>query len=230
MKKILLLAVISALLIVPSLSSAKNAMTDSELGALYAQSGGTGVLTEGIAVGDAICSGNRCSFNVTFSDVNVKTQNLRSITTDGWNYWSVQQHGIFDFHTFNDERDPNYFGTRPQNHVGFGAYNQPGYVGYTDVTVIGGLVKRSGSLIIELSGPENDPTDLNYSNISSKSSIRAQINSLHVDTGDMAITAIVKLGSTPDLAGNQTLGRVYSSGVAMTTSGALTVYAHNNNL
>jgi hypothetical protein len=219
MKKILFVAVISALLIVPSLSSAKSAMSDNELGAMFAQAGGIGVLTEGIEVGNAICSGNRCSFKVTFSDVYVKDQTLKFISTDGGNFWDPN-HEVADH--LNSFDDPAY----ANGHYGFDGYGEHGYAGYTEVTVKGGLVKRSGSMIIELAGPDHDPTSLNYDNIPSKSSIRVQINSLHIETGDMAITAVVKLGATPDLAGDQTLGRAYTQGVSMTNSGALTVYAH----
>lgn len=253
MKKILILAVISVFFIIPSLASAKYVMTDTEMGSLIAQAGSGGtiadgdyVLLNGTPVGtNAICKGDRCSFTVTFSDVRVRGQQLRTISTDGWNYWSDAQHGMPDYSYRNDpnslegRRNLGYFDpdsntrvgyfdgtdeTNPQKNPGFGIYTSPGYFGYTMYTT-SGLVKRSGSIVTEISKDlpviaPGDP-DPYYWNLSMK----MKFNDQTIDTGSMGIYATLKLSTSPTLDGDQILGHTYTAGVSMTNSGYLSVYA-----
>ncbi|MCX5850230.1 MAG: hypothetical protein NTW65_12385, partial [Deltaproteobacteria bacterium] len=101
---------------------------------------------------------------------------------------------------------------------------------YADVYLTGGLVKRSGSVTLECFNSKNDPTAFDYTNVSSLSRLSVEINSMTIDTGSVSIDAAIKLGTTPDLAGNQYLGHTHTSGVSATTNGSLSVYAHNNTI
>ena len=44
------------------------------------------------------------------------------------------------------------------------------------------------------------------------------------------VQEVLKLSTTPDLAGNQVLGRVYTEGMQSTTNGHISVFAHNNSV
>ncbi|MFA5323910.1 MAG: hypothetical protein WC373_14660 [Smithella sp.] len=206
MKKILASVIAAAFFFMPSASSAKSSISDNDLGAIVAQAG---------------------SITITFDDIYVKSKDLKSISTDGWNYWDGD-HNVINPHLNN--ADGFFDGTpedNPQQNPGFGEYNQIGYLGYADVKVTGGQVKRSGSMILEVFTPEDDPTDFNYSNVSSRCRVDVKMIDQRIEAG-IGIEAAIKLGTTSDLSGNQYLGRVYTSGVSATTNGHLTVYAHNN--
>lgn len=206
MKKILASVITAAFFLLPAASSAKSTISDNDLGSIVAQSG---------------------SVTITFDDIYVKSKDLKSISTDGWNYWD-EDHGLPNSHVNN--ADGFFDGTpedNPQQNPGFGEYNQVGYLGYADVKITGGQVKRSGSMILEVFTPENDPTGFDYSNVSSRCRVDVQMIDQRIEAG-IGIEAAIKLGTTSDLSGSQYLGRVYTSGVSATTSGHLTLYAHNN--
>ena len=197
MKRILATVIMSVFLIMPSLcSAAKQVITDGDLDTISAQIG---------------------SITIDFKDIYIKDKQLKSISTDGWNYWDPD-HGYADPHINNTD---SYFNTEPQKNVGFGEYNQPGYIGYRDVYITGGLIKRSGSMTIEVF-PTMDPNIKSYI-------LKATLNNQSFDTGNIQIGAVVKMGKNNDLSDDQpALGRTLTQGVSATSNGTLTVYAHNN--
>jgi len=196
MKKIFTVVIIAALFIMPTFASAKQVITDSELDAISAQ---VGAITT--------------DFADTFF---VKSKKLRSVATDGWNYWD-SDHRYPDAHRGNAN---GYFDTSSQKNVGFGEYNQPGYIWYTDAYLTGGEVRRYGYMTTEVF-PTMDPNKKSYV-------IQATMYNQRIET-DFAVDAVVKLSKYTDLSDDQpALGRVHTQGVSNTASGSISVYAHNN--
>jgi hypothetical protein len=201
MKKIFTLVVIATFLIIPTVSSAKTAIPDSDLGSIFAQA---------CLTGDCV--------TIVYDDINVKSKTLKTTSTDGLDFWGDDHASVFG------PAHPDY-----ENNMPLGSsFPSKGYIGYADVYLTGDTVRRSGSITIEVFNPDNDPTAFDYTNVLSRRRLAVEINTLTVDTGNMSIDAAIKLGSTPDLAGDQYLGRTYTSGVSTTTGGQLSVYAHNN--
>ena len=157
------------------------------------------------------------SVTVRVGHVLVQSANLKNISTDGWNYWD-SDHRYGDPHNSNAD---GYFDGSSNKNVGFGEYNQPGYIGYTEAYLTGGYIKRSGYMTTEVF-PTMDPDKKSYV-------IKATMKDQSLDTGDVAVDFVVKLGKNTDLSDDQpALGRVHTQGIANTMNGSLTVYAHNN--
>jgi hypothetical protein len=197
-KRILFTVILTVFLIMPSLgSAAKQAITDSDLDAIAAQAGSI-------------------TIDVT-DEFFIKDKRLKYISTDGWNYWDPE-HGFSDPHENNAD---GFFDTSSQERVGFGEYNQRGYVGYRDVFLKGGFVKRSGSITLEVFSTM-DPNKKSYE-------LKATVNNVVAVAGDVSISGVVKMGKYNDLSDDQpALGRVYTKGISSYSAGSLTVYAHNN--
>ena len=198
MKRILVTVIVAVFLMMPSLCSAAiQVITDDELEAISAQA----------------------SITIQFTDSYIKDKHLKSIATDGWNYWDAD-HDLPNPHLDNAD---GYFDTSSQKHVGFGEYDEPGYVGYTDVHVTAALIKRSGSITLEVF-QTMDPNIKSYE-------VKATLNNQWFDTGDMQIDAVAKLGKNADLADDQpALGHVHTQGISAMSGGTVTVYAHNNSV
>jgi hypothetical protein len=202
MKRILKFISIITFLIIPIQSFAvTTSISDSDLDGIAAQAG---------------------SITVRIGQVIVESQNLKNISTDGWNYWDPD-HNLTDPHPNNAA---GYFDgtseTNPQKYPGAGAYNQAGYVGYDEVYMTGGTIIHSGSMTLEVVST-SDP------NVKSGSKMDVVMNNNSV-YAPISVEAVIKLSPSPDLAGGQSLGRVYTGGISSTTNGHLTVYAHNNTL
>ncbi len=197
MKKILTVVILAAFLVMPTFAFAKQIIADSELDAISAQVGS--ITTDMTAT------------------IFLKSRQLKSIATDGWNYWD-SDHRYGDPHNSNAD---GYFDGSSNKNVGFGEYNQPGYIGYTEAYLTGGYIKRSGYMTTEVF-PTMDPDKKSYV-------IKATMKDQSLDTGDVAVDFVVKLGKNTDLSDDQpALGRVHTQGIANTMNGSLTVYAHNN--
>jgi len=140
------------------------------------------------------------SITITFDDITIKSRSLVTTSTDGLHFWS------YDPNNLNNGYHPKDTGDA--------------FFGIADVYLTGGLVERSGSMTVEVVYT----SDIN---IKSHCKLNATLNDQRVYSSALAIEATVKLGTTPDLAGDQILGRVYSKGIGSTVNGSLTVYAHN---
>lgn len=206
MKRILKFISIIAFLIIPIESFAvTTSISDSDLDGIAAQAG---------------------SITVRIGQVVIESQALKNISTDGWNYWDS------DHDITNHLKDPHpnnaagYFDgtseTNPQKHPGAAGYNQIGYIGYDEVHMTGGTIIHSGSMTLEVVST----TDPNVKN-GCKLDVVMNNNTVYAP---IAVEAVIKLGTSPDLAGGQSLGRTYTGGISSTTNGHLTVYAHNNTL
>jgi hypothetical protein len=145
--------------------------------------------------GSIIAISRSGSITITLNDFTVKSQSWGVISsTDGLDFWSPGRPG---YH-------PKYTGDS--------------YIGYADFNVTGGLVKSSGTMIIDVT---YNPAVL------SNCQVIATLNSVHIDAGALGYDFKIKLGTDPTLAGNQTLGHVYMSGPVYTMSGTATVYAYS---
>jgi hypothetical protein len=197
LKKILISLVIASFLIIPLvfISSAKNVISDLDLSSISAQIG---------------------SVTIEFKDIFVKDRQLRYISTDGWNFWDPD-HLFPDPHVLNSL---GFFSTEPQTNTGFDGFTNSGYIGYTDVFVTGGWVRRSGSMTMEVF-PSMNPNVSGYE-------MRTTTNNFSFTTlGNFGVDAVLKLGTSPELSDNQpALGRVYMSGISSTSNGIVTVAAH----
>ncbi len=206
MKNIFQLILILAILGIPLQSyTVTTSISDSELSNISAQAG---------------------SITVRIGHVVVESRTLKSISTDGWNYWDS------DHDLTNHLKDPHpqnasgYFdgnsSNNPQKNPGAGAYDEVGYIGYDQVRITGGTVIHSGSMSLEVVST-TDP------HVMSGCKLEVLMNHSSLEA-PIAVEAVVKLSQTPDLAGEQALGRVYTSGISQSMHGHLTVYAHNNSL
>lgn len=206
MKNIFQFILILALLSIPVQSyTVTTSISDDELSNISAQAG---------------------SITVRIGHIVVESRTLKSISTDGWNYWDS------DHDLTNHLKDPHpnnasgYFdgnrNSNPQQHPGAGAYDEVGYVGYDQVRITGGTVVHSGSMSLEVVST-SDP------HVMSGCKLDVLMNHSSLDA-PIAVEAVVKLSKTPDLSGDQALGRVYTSGISQSMHGHLTVYAHTNSL
>ncbi len=214
MKKILSVAVLVMFFVIPLTSFAKiSAITDSDLEGIYGQSG---------------------PIEITFNDITVKDKILRTTSTDGLDFWNPEYdpaHGIFGHADYilaadstpnNSDYENNTQGT---GHI-WVQYPGRGYFGMASVRLIGGKVYRSGSMILEVFTPENDPTAFDYSGVASRCRLDVQMVNQRIDA-NIAVESVIKLSPNQDLSGGGVLGRTYTSGVSMTNNGHLTVYARN---
>jgi hypothetical protein len=167
------------------------------------------------------------SITVRIGEIPVASQSLKSISTDGWNFWD-SDHDITN-HLRNphpNNTDGNFNGTSDTNlqkYPGAGSYDKIGYFGYDEIYLTGGTVIHSGSMTLEVVST-NDP------NVRQGCKLDVVMNNSSINA-PIAVLAVVKLGKTPDFSDNQqALGRTYTAGITSTTNGHLTVYAHNNSL
>lgn len=170
---------------------------------------------------DGIC-GQVGAISVRIGTFVVESQNLRNISTDGWNYWDPD-HEIPNPHPNNS---PGFFdgssSTNPQKNPGAAGYNDVGYFGFDEVQLIGGTVTNTGSMVLEVVSTDEP-------NILSQCKLEVLMRNQTVNA-QIGFQMVLKLSPSPDLSGNQSLGRVYTEGIQATTNGHLTVYAHNNPL
>ena len=142
------------------------------------------------------------SITITFDNITVKSTDLKTTSTDFADFWGPHH--------------ADYFGPA---HPDYEVQNSGAYFGYANVYLTGGEVERSGSITLEIV-----PTpDSNISTWGDR--LNVDINSLTIRSS-IGVEASIKLGTTPDLSGNQYLGYTYTSGVSATTDGKLYVYAH----
>lgn len=155
---------------------------------------------------------------VTFDDIYVNSAALKTTSTDGLDFWNPNYdpaNGDYGHAAYFGPAHPDY-----ENNMSVGpTWPQKGYVGYADVFLTGGYVQRSGYIRMEVVSTANP-------NVFSLCQLNVDINQTILS--NLGIDATIKLGTTPDLSGNQTLGRVYTQGIGATTVGSLSVYAHNN--
>jgi hypothetical protein len=151
-----------------------------------------------IFAGSIISISRSGSITIILNDFTLKSKSWGVISaTDGLDFWS-----------------PGLSGYRPK-------YTGDFYIGYADFNVTGGLVKSSGTMVIDVT---YNPAVL------SNCQVIATMNSIHIDAGALGYDFKIKLGTDPTLAGNQTLGHVYMSGPVYTMSGTATVYARTGNI
>jgi hypothetical protein len=205
MKKILILAVITAFFIMPSMSFAQSVIvSDVDLGSIFA--------TEG-------------SITVTFSDITIGSLHTKSVSTDGWNYWDPKH----DYPSPHIHNAPGFFdGTpenNPQQNPGFDGANIIGYFGY-DIDLTGGLVERSGSITLEVT--DIAPTDPFYSDVKSGCKLNVRINSLSINA-HIGLDTTMRVGVSSDFSGpGMVLLHHYIEAIAGTASGSLSIYARTN--
>lgn len=161
------------------------------------------------------------SITVRIGEIPVASQNLKSIVTDGWNYWDSDHDITNHLRNPHPNNADDYFDEKPQKYPGAGSYSKTGYFGYDEVYLTGGTVIHSGSMTLEVVST-NDP------NVRSGCKLEVVMNNSSINA-PIAVQAVVKLGTTPDFSDHQqALGRTYTSGITSSTNGHLTVYAHNN--
>ena len=203
MKRIIKFIIILTYIVIPFQSFAfSNAISDNELDRVCAQSG---------------------TITVRLGEYAVESQNLKNISTDGWNYWDPDHdrtNHIKDPHPNNAE---GYFdgssSTKPQKYPQGGSV---GYFGYDDGYVTAGTVINSGAMTLQVVST-NDP------NVLSQCKLEIVMMNSSIDAR-FGVQEVLKLSTTPDLAGNQVLGRVYTEGMQSTTNGHISVFAHNNSV
>lgn len=202
MKRISKLLIIISFLIIPfELFAATTSISDNELDHVCAQIG---------------------SITVRMNEViPVESQNLKNISTDGWNYWDPDHDRSGHIKNPHPNNAEGYFDgtttTNPQKHP---AYGKAGYFGYDEAYLYGGTVTTSGTMVIEITSTNNPNT--------SDCKLEAVMRNVSIDS-PLGISAVMKLSSSPDLSGNQVLGRVYTQGIQSTgTYGHVTIFAHSN--
>ncbi len=204
MKKILFLISIVIYLMIPLQSFAViTSIPDNELEGISAQIG---------------------SVTVRVGNVLVQNANLKNISTDGWNYWDSDHDLTNHLKNPHPNNAPGYFDgtteTNPQKYPGVGKYNDEGYIGYDQSRITGGMVIHSGSMTMEVVST-NDP------NVSSGLKLDVVMNHSGLDA-PISVESVIKLADNPDLVGDQSLGRIYTSGISQSQHGRISVYAHNN--
>jgi len=164
------------------------------------------------------------SVTVRVGHVLVQSANLKNISTDGWNYWDSDHDLTNSLKNPHPNNAPGYFDgtteTNPQKYPGVGKYNDEGYIGYDQSRLTGGMVIHSGSMTMEVVST-NDP------NVSSGLKLDVVMNHSGMDA-PISVESVIKLADNPDLVGDQSLGRIYTSGISQSQHGRLSVYAHNN--
>jgi hypothetical protein len=198
-KKTLILALITAFFIMPSMSSARCVViTDSDLSTIFAKDG---------------------FVTTTLTDITVKNT-TKFIFTDGWNYWDPNH---------NYEPSPHlqnaawfFYGTpenNPPKNPGSGIFDQTGYLGL-GIYITGGLVERSGSITIEY-------PDLLISSSQSACKLNIYLNNISIKA-HIGIDVDLMIGATPDSSKAQTLMHMYVGNLSIgKMTGSITVYAHN---
>lgn len=204
MKKILIFISTVIFLIIPIQSFAViTSITDNELEGISAQIG---------------------SITVRVGQVIVPSSNIVNISTDGWNYWDSDHDVTNHLKNPHPNNAPgNFDGTsesNPQKYPGFGKYDEEGYIGYDQTRLTGGVVIHSGSMTMEVVSTNNP-------NVSSGLKLDIVMNHSGYDA-PISVESVIKLADNPDLAGDQSLGRIYTSGISQVAHGRLSVYAHNN--
>ena len=203
MKKILQIFLIAAASLISfNVFAATSSISDNELDTICAQAG---------------------AITVRIGNFTVESQRLKNIATDGWNYWDPDHDSANLFKDPHPNNPPGFFDgsstTNPQKNPGAAGYNQVGYFGYDEAYLFGGTVTNTGYMMLEVvstSDPRvNDGCKLEV--IMRNQSVDAQIG----------FQMVMKLSDSPDLSGDQSLGRVYTQGIKMTNNGHLTVFAHN---
>ena len=122
---------------------------------------------------------------IIFSDLAVKSRNLETVSTNLIDIWGLD---IVDH-----KRDTT----------------GDAYIGMADGFITGGVVKRSGTMTLEV--VLNDPTTP-----WSQSTLYLDIPSQTIDASSLGINATIKLGTDPTLAGTQSLGQTYMTGLKYT--------------
>jgi hypothetical protein len=199
-KKTLILALITAFFIVPSMSFARCVViTDGDLSNIFAKDG---------------------FVTTTFTDITV-TNISKFIFTDGWNYWDPNH----DYEPSPHLKNAAWFfyGTpenNPQKHPGSGIFDQKGYLGL-GINMTGGLVERSGSLTIEY-------PDLLISSSQSACKLTIHLNDISIKS-HLGFDVELMISATPDSSKGQTLMHMYLGGnfSISNMTGSITVYAHN---
>jgi hypothetical protein len=202
MRKVLASIIIAAFLFVPSLSSAKSiAISDSDLGAIAAQSG---------------------SITITFDNITLNDKQLKTNSTDLADFWNPNWNNgkcdagklcHADYYALDN---PDY-----ENNYNPSDITTKGYFGYSDVYLTGGLVERSGSMTLEV---------VSTTESQSLSKVNTTIHNLSIKA-HIGVGATIKLSATnSDFASSsQILGRVYAAGISATTNGSVSVYARSGN-
>ena len=197
--KTLILALIIAFFIVPSMSFARCVViTDGDLSTIFAQDG---------------------FVTTTLTDITVNNIS-KFIFTDGWNYWDPN-HGY--------EPSPHlqnaawfFYGTpenNPQKHPGSGVFDQKGYFGL-GTYITGGLVERSGSITIEY-------PDMLISSSQSVCKLTIYLNNISIDA-HISIDIDTMIGATPDSSKAQILMHRHVDDLSIgKMTGSVTIYAHN---
>jgi hypothetical protein len=225
MKKILAIVVTIAFLLMPSISPAKiTAITDSELSDISAQAGSITISFDDLILKDSL--GNV-----------ITNRMLKSIATDGYNYWDPDHQYDSPYFNLGIKADKTKY---PGTGYFDQEYQSQGFFGYEVYLTTDGLVRRSGSLTMQVVEYDADASDAGFfetRNIWSRSVLKVMVgykdmegnvsDPLFNDTGNMGILVILKLSESPDLSNGQTLGRIYTGRVTATTQGSVTVYAHS---
>lgn len=164
------------------------------------------------------------SVTVRMGHILVESTNLKSISTDGWNYWDSDHDLTNSLKNPHPNNAPGYFDgtseTNPQKYPGVGKYDEVGYFGYDEVHLTGGTVVHSGSMTMEVVSTNNP-------NVRSGLKLDVVMNHSSLDA-PIAVEAVIRLSDTPDLTGDQSLGRIYTSGISQSQHGRISIYAHNN--
>jgi hypothetical protein len=206
MKNLLKFILIVSFLIIPlHCFAATSTISDGDLNNIVAQAG---------------------SITIRIGTIEVASQSLKSIATDGWNFWDSDHDITNHLQNPHPNNANGYFDnssqTNPQKYPGAGYYDKIGYVGYDEVYMTGGTIIHSGSMTLEVLST-NDP------NIRQGCKLDVVMNNSSLNAS-IAVEAVIKLGKTPDFSDNQSLGRTYTSGITSNMNGHLSVYAHNNSL
>ena len=123
-KKTLILALITAFFIVPSISSARCVViTDGDLSTIFAKDGSVSTAFTDITAQNTTSARDRF-FTTTFTDITV--QNIKKV---GWFFLGTPENN-------------------PQKNPGSGVFDKTGYLGISTY-ITGGLVERSGSITVE---------------------------------------------------------------------------------
>ena len=198
-KKTLILALITAFFIVPSISSARCVViTDGDLSTIFAKDG---------------------FVTTPLTDITLKNTS-KIIFTDGWNYWDPNHNYGPSPHLQNATWF--FYGTpenNPQKNPGSGLFDQTGYLGL-GTYITGGLVERSGSVTIEY-------PDLLLSSPQSACKLTIWLNDISIKA-HIGIDVDLMISKTPDSSKGLTLMHMYVGNFSISNmTGSITVYAHN---
>lgn len=198
-KKTLILALIIAFFIVPSISSARCVViTDRDLSTIFAKDG---------------------FVTTPLTDITLKNTS-KLIFTDGWNYWDPNHNYGPSPHLQNATWF--FYGTpenNPPKNPGSGLFDQAGYLGL-GTYITGGLVERSGSVTIQY-------PDLLLSSPQSACKLTILLNNISINA-HIGIDVDLMINKTPDSSKGLTLMHMYVGNFSISNmTGSITVYAHN---